>query len=268
MRWKIACTVSPHAHAQEHVTQLADGRIGQDLLDIVLAESDGGRIDRGGHTDDGHDRHGDGRHAVEHIAPGDHIDPGRHHGGCMDQGADRRGTLHGIRKPDVEGNLCRFPRGAHKEQEGDGRHGRRIEFIGVGKDLGEIEGPDPMFPQAGEEEKHSQEKTEVAHPVDDKGLLPCIGGRILLKPESDQEIGTEAHALPSHKHQQEVVGQDEVEHHEDEEVEVGEIPGETRIVMHVSDGIDVDEETDPCDDQGHENRKGIDLVADHGLEIA
>ncbi len=186
----------------------------------------------------------------------------------MDQGADRCGALHGIRKPDVEGDLCRFPCGAHKEQERDGRHGCRIEFIGIGKDLGEVEGPDPVFSQAGKEEKHSKEKTEVAHPVDDKGLLPCIGCRILLKPESDQEIGAETHALPAHKHQEEVVGQDEVEHHEDEEVEVGKIPGKTWIIMHVTDGINMDEEADPCDDQGHQDRERIDLIADHGLEIA
>ena len=228
MRWKTAGTVSANAHAEEHVTQLADGRVGQNLLDIVLADADGGRIDCSRHSNDGHDRHGDGRHAVKDIAPGNHVDPGRHHGGCMDQGADRCGALHGIRKPDVERDLRRFPCGAHKEQEGDGCHGCRIEFIGVGKDLGEIEGPDPVFSQACKEEKHSKEKPEVAHPVDDKGLLPCIGCRILLKPESDQEIGTEAYALPAHKHQEEVVGQDEVEHHEDEEVEVGKIPRETR----------------------------------------
>ena len=125
-----------------------------------------------------------------------------------------------------------------------------------------------MFSEAGEEEKHPKKKPEVAHPVDHKGLLPCIGSRILLIPETDQEIGTEADALPSHKHQQEVVGQDEVEHHEDEEVEVGEIPGKPGIIMHVSYGVDVDEETDPGDDQGHQDGERIDLVADHRLERA
>ena len=126
----------------------------------------------------------------------------------------------------------------------------------------------PCFPKTGEEEKHPQKETEVTHPVDDKGLLPGIGGRILLKPETDQEIGTEAHTFPSDKHQQEVVGQDEVEHHEDEEVEVGEIPGITRIVMHVAHGVDVDEEADPGDHQGHQDGEGIDLVSDHRLERA
>ena len=141
------CAESPHAHTQEHISQLADGRIGQDFLDIVLAESDGGGIDGRGNTDDRHNGHGDRCHAVEDIAPGDHIDPCCHHGGGMDEGADRRGTFHGIGKPDIEGDLCRFPAGPNKEQNGDGCHGPRIQQMGIREDLGEIQGPDPVLSQ-------------------------------------------------------------------------------------------------------------------------
>ena len=36
--------------------------------------------------------------------------------------------------------------------------------------------------------------------------------------------------------------------------------------MHVPDRVDVDEETDSSDHQGHQDGERIDLVADHCLE--
>ena len=198
---KDPCGIRSHTHGNKHVSQLADCRISQDLLDVILAETDGGGKDGCGHAHDRHNGHGNGCHVVEDIAPGDHIDACSHHGGRMDQRANWRGTFHRIRKPDIEGNLCRLPAGAHKEQEGDGRDGRCVELVGIGEDLGEIERPDPVLAQAGEEEEHPQEKTEVTHAVDDKGLLSRIGRRILLIPEADQKIGAEAHAFPTYKHQ-------------------------------------------------------------------
>ncbi len=46
------------------------------------------------------------------------------------------------------------------------------------------------------------------------------------------------------EHQQEIVGHDEVQHREDEEVEVGEEAPEPRIAVHVADRVDVDQEAD------------------------
>jgi len=138
----------------------------------------------------------------------------------MDERAHRRGTFHGIRKPDIEGDLCGFSTGSHKEQNGNGCHGSPIKFVRIGEDFREIKAPDIVFPQTGEKEEHTQNETEVPHPVDDKSLLPRIGSRILFKPKTDQQIRAEANTLPSDEHQQEIIGQDEIDHHEDEEIEV------------------------------------------------
>ena len=125
-----------------------------------------------------------------------------------------------------------------------------------------------MLPQTCEEEEHPKKETKVTHSVDHKGLLSCISSRILFKPEADEEIRTKADTLPPHKHQQEVIRQYKVEHHEDEKIEIGEISRITRVVMHVSYGVDVDKETDSTDDQGHQDGERIDLVPNHCLERA
>ena len=45
-RWKIADRIGPHTGGQEHVAQLGDRRIGQDLLDVGLSQRDRGSEDR------------------------------------------------------------------------------------------------------------------------------------------------------------------------------------------------------------------------------
>ncbi len=49
--------------------------------------------------------------------------------------------------------------------------------------------------------------------------------------------------FPAHEHEQEVVGGYQDQHVEDEEVQVGEIAAETELSVHISDGIDVDDES-------------------------
>ena len=47
------------ADAEEHVAELRNRGVGENLLDIVLREADGGGEDGGGESDDGHGFHGD-----------------------------------------------------------------------------------------------------------------------------------------------------------------------------------------------------------------
>ena len=44
---------APHAHADEHVAELRNGGVREDLLDIVLRQADGGGEECGGDADDG-----------------------------------------------------------------------------------------------------------------------------------------------------------------------------------------------------------------------
>ena len=100
-----------------------------------------------------------------------------------------------------------------------------------------------------------------------KAFLPGVGGRILLIPEPDQEVGTEAHPFPPDEHEQEVVSRDQKEHHEDEEVQVDEEPPEAGIVVHVADRVDMDEKPHPGDHQAHDDGEGVEPKTDGDPEF-
>ena len=118
---KDAGAKRPYAASQEHVAQLADGRIGENFFDVSLNQSDGGGKKGCRATNHGDRRHGDGRVEEQYLRARDHINAGSDHRRRVDQRANRRGAFHGIRQPDVEWKLCRFASGAGKQQQRDGR---------------------------------------------------------------------------------------------------------------------------------------------------
>jgi hypothetical protein len=105
------------ADADHHVADLADGRVGEDALDVGLHDRDGCG-EESGHRADGRDyfHRARGQH-VEKIEPRDHIDAGGHHGGGMDQRADGSRTNHRVGQPYVERNLRRLAGRAEEQQQ-------------------------------------------------------------------------------------------------------------------------------------------------------
>ncbi len=97
------------------------------------------------------------------------------------------------------------------------------------EDLGKVQ-----CPKVRENQENSQEEPEISHAVDDEGLLARVGGRIFLEPETDQQIGTEPNPFPANEHQQKIVGQNEIEHHEHKEIEIGEVTWIPGVSVHVA----------------------------------
>ena len=117
------------------------------------------------------------------------------------------------------------------------------------------------------EDQHDAEKESgIADAVHDERLLAGVAGALLLEVEADQQVRTEPHPFPSHKHQDEVVRQDQGQHGEHEEVEVGEEAIVAGVVPHVPGRVDVDQETDAGDDEDHDGRERIQLKAHRNLE--
>ena len=94
--------VAADTNGKEHVPQLADRRISEHAFDVVLRRGDRRREQRRERAhpgDDGHDR---GRKLEQRMHSDHEVHPGGDHGGGVDQGRDRRGTLHGIGQPHIE----------------------------------------------------------------------------------------------------------------------------------------------------------------------
>ncbi len=178
----------------------------------------------------------------------------------MDQGAHRGGALHGVGEPDVERDLRALAAGAHEQAESDHGQGSAPGLVdgevgGRGHDGAEVQAP-----EGDEDQEHAEEKARVSYPVHDERLLARVGGALLLEPEPDQEVGAKADPLPAHEQHQVVRAQDQGEHREHEQVQVGHVAGVAGIVAHVSDRVDMDKEAHEGHDQDHDGREGIHLV--------
>ena len=123
-------------------------------------------------------------------------------------------------------------------------------------------------PQVEEDQERGEDHADVADGVHDEGLARRQHGRVALEPEADEQIGTEANQGPADDQPDEVAGEDEQEHREDEEVHVGEEAREAGILPHVADRVDVDQEADPGDHQDHQGGKGIDIEIEGDVEVA
>ena len=125
---KHAGDVGARADADEHVAELRDRGVRQDLLDVPLLEADRRREDRGQRADHDDDDLRDRRHREQHVASRDQVDAGRDHRRRVDERRDRRRAGHGVGQPDVERDL-RALAGASEEQKqadrGDDRTAER-----------------------------------------------------------------------------------------------------------------------------------------------
>ena len=120
----------PGAHAKggEHVAQLAQRRVGQHALDVLLRQRDGGGQDGRERADGGDQQHGLGRGGEDRRGAGDEVDTGVDHGRGVDERGDRGRALHGVGQPDVERELGALAGGADEEQHGHGVADERVDL--------------------------------------------------------------------------------------------------------------------------------------------
>ncbi len=248
--------VGSDSAGEEHVAELRDGGVGEDALDVVLHHADAGGEDCGGGADDGDDAESVGAAVEERVAARDHVDAGGDHRRRVNERGDRRGAFHRVGEPDVEGNLRGLAGGSEDEQKSDGGEDPAVP-LGVDadrvEDVREVERT-----EVADDEEHREQETEVADAVDDEGLFAGVGGGVLLEVEADQQVRGETDALPADEQQQEAFGEDQHQHEEHEEVEVGEEAPVALFVRHVADRVDVDEEADAGDDAEHDEREVVD----------
>src|SRR5438128_10642579 len=115
----------------------------------------------------------------------------------MDQRADGRGAVHGVGQPNVKRELRRFAGGAGKQEQGNCcEHSVACRFQGHSGGIAE-DGREIERAKLAEEQKQSQQETEIPDAAYTKGYIARIGSGCLQEPESDTEIATQADAIPS-----------------------------------------------------------------------
>jgi hypothetical protein len=88
----------------------------------------------------------------------------------------------------------------------------------------------------GEDEHDAEHDAPVADAVGDESLLRRVARLLTVDVVADEQVGTQSHAFPADEHQQEIVGQHQRQHHEHEQVQIGEEAVEALIAVHVADG--------------------------------
>ncbi len=194
--------ISEGPQRQHHQSQVADGGIGQNPLQVGGDQSDGGSPQSSDQAHDGHHHQGIPRCLEDGQGTGHQVYAGSHHGSGVDQGANRRWTFHGVGQPDVEGELGGLARGSQEYQDGGGGGYPMAHSLGA---AGFQAQPRPFegcrhteaahFPP---QQQDSDQQTHIADAGDYESLFGRLPGGRALEPESDQQVRADADQLPGH----------------------------------------------------------------------
>jgi hypothetical protein len=131
-----------------------------------------------------------------------------------------------------------LPQAPRKSKQADGDPHRRGEAGGVGLQGEVVKTTRTDCP---EQQGDPENKTQVADPVDDKGLVAGQDVVAIFAVKADQQVGAEPDPFPADKHHHRTIAEDEDQHGPEKEVEVGEELAEIVVTGHIADGVDVDQ---------------------------
>ena len=259
------------AQAGHHVAELRNGGIGEDALDVVLCDGNEGSENRSGCADPGDDcesgRGSTGERASLHerIDAGNQVDASGDHGSGVNERGDGCGAFHRVGQPDVERKLAALARCPGKDEQADCAGGSEAEA----RVLRQQSSQRPAFhgtcamvveeqrARLGKQPDDSEKKEDVANPRGEEGFLGGSGGRRLVVPEADEQVGGEADQFPIHEQEQDAVRDNDAQHGPREEREKTEEAGVVLVVGHVASGVDEDEQADEADHHKHHGGEGI-----------
>ncbi len=208
--------VSPRRDRGHHVAELRDRGVGEHLLDVVGHQGEKPEGEQGDGPDDHHPGSQVGGQVLEKREhPGHQIDPGGHHGGGVHQRRDRGRAGHGVRKPDVERELCALPhRPEEEEGPADDRHGRQRLEVTCGR---LVQGEEIPGADGNPQDHRTEDEPDVGHLVDHERLVAGVHVGHVLPVEPDEEVGGEAYSLPADDELDQIRGADQDQHRSGEE---------------------------------------------------
>ena len=255
-----AGVVGAHADAHDHVTDLRHRRIGEDAFDVPLRATEDRAGNRGQRADRTHQNARIARGVPKRRATRDQVDAGRDHRCRMDQGRNGRRAFHRVGQPGVQRHLRRLRRAADEQTEAHREQLARRELRDVREHVGVADRAD-----LGDDHEHRVEDAHIADDVDNEGFARCGNRRGAFEVVPDQQVRGEADEAPADQQPDEIIGEHQRQHREDEEIQVGEEPRERFLTGEIADRVDVDQEPDAGDDERPDERDPIPLQAERKL---
>ena len=239
-------------------TQVADGRIGQQPLEVMLEEGDDGPGDQGQHAKARHQvvpfpGAGQGREEARQEK-----DPRLDHGGGVQVARDGGRRRHGMGQPEMEGELGRLGEDPQQDQQQGG------DIEGMGADQVPGGQHDAQVITAGHpaQEQDAAQQGQTPSPGNRQGHARPGPGILPLAPVADEQEGTQAGQFPEHQHLDQVFGQHHSEHGAHEEQQVGIETPQVVLRGEVIAGIEDDQGPDPQDEPGEEEPQPIQAKGD------
>ena len=254
-----------HAQREEHVANLAHGRVGENAFDVGLHQRGEARQYQGDRPDDPDQMQHFRRHQEQTVGTGDQVDAGGDHGRGVDQRGNRRRTRHRIGKPRLQRQLGGFTdRAAEQHQRRPLQRGTAVSKV-LRRQLNhfaEVEGTQFVV-----EDEQREGEEHVADASHHKRFHRCGAVLRIGVVETDQQVRTEAHAFPTEVHQQQVIGQYQNHHAGDKQVGIGEEAGISLFTAHVPGGEHVDQEADAGHHGEHGQRQAVQHQVEADVEI-
>ncbi|MBA7617813.1 hypothetical protein ES703_25131 [subsurface metagenome] len=137
----------------------------------------------------------------------------------------------------MKGYLGRFAHRSQKHQQGGGGKEAPPDLSTRSRlgDLTDAQGTELVV-----QENQGDDEARIADAVNNKGLHPRPGLGLILKPEADKQVRAQADPFPPQEHEDQVIGQHQVQHHESEQVQEGKVAPDARVATHITDGINMD----------------------------
>ena len=234
------------ADEQDEQPELRHGPVGEDELEVVLAQRPVATDEQRDRPEGQDDRLPCGQVRVPGGEARDEVDAGLdHRGGVEVRGHGRRGG-HGCGQPEVDGDERGLRHGADEEEDDRDVHARADGR--VGEDL-----RDPVGARGLAEHDHPDEHREPARGGEDDRLHRRTPRRLAVRVVPDEQVGEDGRQLPEGVEQDEVVGCDEAEHRAREAREDSAEPTQpARGGLEVGGAVDEHERTHATDDERHE----------------
>ena len=246
------------AHQESDQAQMADGRIGQQTLEVVFEDGDEGREQQGDQARSADQGLKPARTRQDGVQAHEQKHTGLDHGGRVQVSRDRRGRGHGVGQPEVKRELRALGERTHQDQQQSWQeHGVRLNLDRFGGQHADLVAAADLTQQ------HKAPEHGQAATTRDRQSLACAGAGVgPVAPIAHQQEGRNAGQLPEHHQHQEVVRQHHAQHGGHEQHHQAEELGRRIFRGQVVGGIQDDAQANEQNQAGKHERQTVQTEGD------